>query len=152
AILSFEVLVRLSLGLLDSATHIGAQVRRELSDHDHPTTIASASFCVTVWPAFVLRDIAVLEREGTELAAYCTEKKVEQIRLLAGLLSAYARAMREPVESHIVTIRDALVALRKSGGNTGNSIILSNLAEAFLTAGDLAAAEAALSDGFAFVE
>jgi hypothetical protein len=152
AVLSFEVLVRLSLGLLDSAAHVGAQVRRELEGRDHPTTVASATFCVTVWPAFVLRDINALERDGSELAAYCTEKKVEQIRLLAVLLSAYARAMRDPIESNIVSIRDALVALRKSGGNTGNSIILSNLAEAFLTAGDLDAADAALSDGFAFVD
>src|SRR5882757_7679560 len=96
AIQSFEVLVRLSLGLLDSAARLGAQVRSELSSHGHATTIASATFCVTVWPQFALRDIAALERDSAELSAYCAEKKVEQIRLLAVLLGACAGAMREP--------------------------------------------------------
>ena len=38
--------------------------------------------------------------DSAELAAFCTEKKVEQIRLLASLHYAYARVMREPV--HLV--------------------------------------------------
>jgi predicted ATPase/class 3 adenylate cyclase len=152
AILSFEVLVRLSLGLLDSAARLSEQVRHELANHGHATTIASATFCVTVWPQFALRDIEALERDGAELAAYCAEKKVEQIRLLAMLLAACASAMRQPTESRINAIRRALIALRQSGGTTGNSIMLSNIAEALLLAGDLAGAEAALQDGFAFVE
>ena len=41
--------------------------------------------------------------------------------------------------------------MRKSGGNTGNSIMMSNLAEAVLAAGDPDGAEAALREGFAFV-
>ena len=40
----------------------------------------------------------------------------------------------------------------KSGGTTGNSIILSSLAQSLLLAGDLAAAEAAIADGLRFVE
>ena len=43
AILSFEVLVRLSLGLLDSAAQVSEQVRIELLSHGHATTIASAT-------------------------------------------------------------------------------------------------------------
>ena len=152
AILSFEVLTRLSLGLLDSAARVREQVRSELATHSHATTIASATFCVTVWPEFALRDVEALERDSTELGAYCAEKKVEQIRLLTGLLGACASAMRGPTESRIDSIRKALVALRRSGGNTGNSILLSNLAEAFLMAGDLTGAASALQDGFAFVE
>jgi class 3 adenylate cyclase/predicted ATPase len=152
ATLSFEVLALLSLGLLDSAARVREQVRSELATHGHATTIASATFCVTVWPEFALRDIEALERDGAELAAYCAEKKVEQIRLLAGLLSACASAMRGPTESRIDSIGKALLALRQSGGNTGNSILLSNMAEAFLMVGDLAAAASALQDGFAFVE
>jgi predicted ATPase len=144
--------VRLSLGLLDSAARVSAQVRGELLSHGHATTIASAIFCVTVWPQFALRDIEALERDSAELSTYCAEKKVEQIRLLAVLLGACASAMREPTEGRIDSIRKALVALRQSGGNTGNSILLSNIAEAFLIAGDVAGAEAALHDGFAFVE
>jgi predicted ATPase len=60
--------------------------------------------------------------------------------------------MREPAEENITTLRSALSALRKSGGNAGNSIIIANLAEALMMAGDLAAAEAALDDAFAFAE
>ncbi len=152
AVLSFQVLVRLSLGLLDSAARLSEQVRTELSNHGHATTIASATFCAMTWPELVLGDLEGLERDSTELTAYCAEKRVEQIRLLTSVHCAYARAMREPVDAHIDSIREALAALRKSGGNTGNSIMLSNLAEVSLRAGDVAGAEAALQDGFAFVE
>jgi predicted ATPase len=152
ATLSFEVLVRLSLGRLDSAARLSEQVLTEIENHGHAATIASARFCVVVWPQFALRDVERLERDGAELAAYCAEKRVEQIRLLAGLLGACAGAMREPTGTRIDAIRAALVALRQSGGNTGNSIMLSNIAEAFLIAGDLAGADDALQNGFAFVE
>ena len=154
AILCFEVLVRLSLGLLDSAAQISAQMRAELQGsrprhHDRHLR----HFARGTWPKAVLDDLEGLERDSAELVAYCAEKKVEQIRLLAGLHHAYARAMREPIESNIAFLRDALEAVRKSGSNAGNSMILiSNLAEALLVAGDLAGAEAALEDGFAFVE
>jgi len=152
AILCFEVLVRLSLGLLDSAAQVSEQVRIELVSHGHATTIASATFASQTWPELVLEDLDGLERDSAELAAYCAEKKVEQIRLLASYNHAYARAVREPVERNIAALRATLEALRRSGGNAGNSIIKCNLAEALLVAGDLEAAEAALQDGFAFVE
>ena len=152
AILSFEVLVRLSLGLLDSAAQLGEQVRIELLSHGHAMTVASATFCARTWPKFVLEDLDGLEHDSTELAAYCAEKRVEQIRLLATLFQAYARAMREPVERNIAAVRASLEALRRSGGNTGSSIIICNLAQALLKAGDLEGAKAALGDGFAFVE
>jgi predicted ATPase len=60
--------------------------------------------------------------------------------------------MREPVEANIVAMRQARIALGKSGGTTGNSIIMSSLAQCLLLAGDLGAAEAALNKGLAFVE
>jgi tetratricopeptide (TPR) repeat protein len=151
ALLSFEILVRLSLGLLDSAAELGEQVRVELLSHGHATTVASATFTSQTWPKLVLGDIESLERESAELAAYCTEKRVEQIRLLASYHHAYARAMREPVERNIAVFRATLEALRRSDGNAGNSIFKSNLAEALLTAGDPAGAEAVLQEGFAFV-
>ena len=150
--LSFEVLVRLSLGLLDSAAAISEQVRAEIAYHGHAATFASATFCAIAWPKLVLGDAEGLERDSTELASFCSEKKVEQIRLLAALLGAFARAMREPVEANIVAMRQARIALGKSGGTTGNSIIMSSLAQCLLLAGDLGAAEAALNKGFAFVE
>jgi predicted ATPase len=115
-------------------------------------TVASATFCTRTWPELVLEDLEGLERDSAELAAYCAEKRVEQIRLLASLHQAYARAMREPVARNIAAFRATLDALRRSGGNAGSSIIICNLAEALLAAGDLEGAEAALQDAFAFVE
>jgi class 3 adenylate cyclase/predicted ATPase len=150
--LSFEVLVRLSLGLLDSAAAISEQVRGEIAHHGHAATFAMGTFCAIAWPKLVLGDSEGLERDTAELAAYCTERKVEQIRLLAGLLCAFARAMREPAGENIVAMRKARIALSKSGGTTGNSIILSSLAQSLLRAGDLAAAEAAIGDGLRYVE
>ncbi len=152
AALSFEVLVRLSLGLLDSASDISEQVRAEIAHHGHATTFASGTFCAIAWPKLVLGDHEGLERDSAELASFCAERKVEQIRLLATLLGAFARAMRGPVEANIATMRQARIALTRSGGTTGNSIILSSLAQSLLHGGDLTAAEAALNDGFAFVE
>jgi len=151
AILSFEVLVRTSLGLLDSAARIRDQVLAEVSGHGHATTVASAKFCVRTWPQLALHELPELERDSAELAAFCTTKKVEQIRLLASVHHAYARAMHEPGPANIAALRQTLDALKRSGGNTGNSIMLSNLAETELAARDLDAAEAALEDGFAFV-
>src|SRR6185437_13749074 len=107
---------------------------------------------VLTWPELVRHELPELERDSERLAAFCTEKKVEQIRLLASLHHAYARAMREPVSANVETLRATLEALRRSGGTTGNSITLSNLAEALLVAGDLDGADAVLRDGFDFVE
>ena len=152
AILSFEVLVRLWLGLFDSAAQLSEQVRIELLSHGHATTVASATFCSRTWPAQVLGDLERLERDSAELVAYCTEKRVEQIRLLSSLHQAYARAMREPIETNLSSFRATVGALRKSGGNAGSSIIMGNLAESLLAAGDPAGAETALEEAYAFVE
>jgi predicted ATPase len=100
----------------------------------------------------VLADLDGLERHSAELVSYCEENKVEQIRLLGGLHRAYARAVREPNESNIAFIHKAVEAVRRSRSNAGNSILISNLAEALLVGGDLASAEAALKEAFAFVE
>jgi class 3 adenylate cyclase len=152
AILCFEGLVRLSLGLLDSAARISEQVRGDLSNHGHATTIASARFCATTWPELVLGDLEGLERDSTELVAYCVDKKVEQIRLLARFHRAFARAMRDPTADNIDTQRSALDAVRSAGGNVGNSLAISKLAEVSLKAGDWKSAETDLADGFGFVE
>ncbi len=152
AVLSFEVLVRSSRGLLDSAAKISEQVQVEISTHTHAATIASARFCAVTWPKAVLRDLTALEHGSAELLAYCTEKRVEQIRLLAALHYAYARAMREPGKDNLVALRAAFDRMRSAGGFTGSSMILSNMAEAALQAGDLKRAEADLAQGFAFVE
>lgn len=152
AVLCFEVLVRLSLGLLDSAAQISARVQAELEGHPHPPSVATVTFCGRTWPMAVLADLEGLERYSAELVAFCEESKVEQIRLLGGLHHAYARAVREPNESNIAFIHAAVGAVRRSGSNAGNSILISNLAEALMVGGDLASAEAALKEAFAFVE
>ena len=152
AILSFEGLVRLSLGLLDSAAQMSAQVMRELPNHSHAATIASATFCAKTWPELVLGDIDNLERDSAELAAYCAEKKVEQIRLLANFHHAYARAMRVPTAHNMAAQRAALQAVRSSGDIVGSSLNMCNLAEVCLKVGDWDRAESDLEDGFAFVE
>lgn len=152
AVLCFEVLVRLSLGLLDSAAELSQQVRTEVSGHRHATTVASAEFCAGTWPKAVLADFEALERDSAELAAYCTDNKVEQIRLLATFHHAYAHAMREPAGKNLAAPRAALSAVRSAGGFIGSSLLIFNLAEVSLAAGDLARAEADLKDGFVFVE
>ena len=55
-----------------------------------------------------MNDLEGLERDSAELVAYCADNKVEQIRLLAGLHHAYARAVREPIETNMAFIRDAI--------------------------------------------
>ncbi len=152
AVLCFEVLVRLSLGLLDSAAQLSEQVQTELEGHAHATTIASATFCARNWPKAVLGDLEALERDSITLDAYCAEKSVEQIRLLASFHHAYARALREPTKANIAAHRAAVDAVRSAGGLSGSSMILCNLAETSLMAGDLAGAEADLKNGFDFVE
>jgi class 3 adenylate cyclase len=152
AVLCFEVLVRLSLGLLDSAAELGQRVRTEASGHRHATTVASVEFCAGTWPKAMLADFGALERDSAELAAYCTDNKVEQIRLLATFHHAYARAMREPTGENVAAPRAALNAVRSAGGFIGSSLLIFNLAEVSLAAGDLARAEADLKDGFTFVE
>lgn len=118
----------------------------------HATTIATAKFCAQTWPKAVLGDFAALERGSAELVAYCTQKHVEQIRLLASMHCAYARAMREPLAENISAFRAAFDHMRSTGGFTGSSMILSHLAEVALEAGDLARADSDLAQGFAFVE
>src|SRR5579859_584496 len=152
ALLAFEVLVRLSLGLIDSAAEISEQVQAEIVSHTHATTIASAKFCAVTWPRAILGDLAALESGSSELVTYCTEKRAEQIRLLATMHCAYARAMRQPVAENLTGFRSAFDQMRSAGGFTGSSMILSHLAEAAMLAGELKQAAASLEQGFAFVE
>ena len=152
ALLAFEVLVRLSLGLIDSAAEISAQVQAEIVSHTHATTIASATFCAVTWPKAILGDLPALEAGSSELVIYCSEKRAEQIRLLATMHCAYARAMREPVADNLAGLHSAFDQMRSAGGFTGSSMILSHLAEAAMLAGELEQAAANLQQGFAFVE
>jgi hypothetical protein len=152
SILCFEVLVRLSLGLLDSAARLSEQIRTETLHHEHTATIATVNFCAGTWPQAVLGNLEALERDSIALSAYCAETKVAQIHRLADFHYAYACAMREPTERNIVAQRAALDAIHATGGFTGSSFMISNLAEVTLAAGDLKRAEKDLQEGLAFVE
>ena len=110
------------------------------------------TFWAIVWPEFLLGDLEACERHSAELIAYCADKKVEQFRLFGTIHHACARAMREPTEENIAAIRAAIDARRQSGARIVDSVYISQLAEALLMAGDVTGAEAALQEGFAFVE
>ena len=60
--------------------------------------------------------------------------------------------MREPTEENVAALRGAIAANNRSGGYFSNSIFKSYLAETLLMRGEMADAEAALRDAFAFVE
>ena len=108
--------MRLSLGLFDSAARLSQQIRADVRGHENTTTVASATFCAGTWPEAMLGDLDALERDSATLSAYCADRKVEQIRLLANFHHVYAHAMREPIERNIVALRAALEAVRSSGG------------------------------------
>jgi predicted ATPase len=77
---------------------------------------------------------------------------VEQFRLFGTIFHAGTRAAREPTEENIAAIYAATAARRQSGSRVGESQDISLVAEALLTAGDVAGAEAALQEGIALVE
>ena len=60
--------------------------------------------------------------------------------------------MREANEKHIAAVRAALDAVQLAGGLSGSSLLICNLAEVSLMAGDWKRAETDLQGGFAFVE
>jgi predicted ATPase len=127
-------------------------VRDELGGHRHAPTVASGTFFAVIYPEFLLGDFEACERHSAELVAYCVEKKVEQYRLLGAVCHTGARAMREPTRENTAAVRAAIDAKHRSGGRAVDSHFISSLAAAFLMAGDLAAAEAALREAFAIVE
>jgi len=136
----------LFLGLHDQAARVSDQVRAELLGHGHAPTVAFCTCMTAVFPELLLGDFEALERHSADLVAYCADKRVEQFRLLGALFHALARATREPTKENIAATRAAI----DSGlGLSGN---MSWLAEALATAGDVAGAEAALQEAFAFVE
>ena len=103
-------------------------------------------------PELMYGDFEAAERYAAEHVAFCVERKVEQFRLWGGNYQASARAMREPTEENVAALRGAIAANNRSGGYFSDSIFKSYLAEALLMRGEMADAEAALQDAFAFVE
>jgi predicted ATPase len=103
-------------------------------------------------PELLYGDFEAAERYAADHVAYCAERKVEQFRLWGGNYQASARAMREPTEENVAALRGAIAANNRSGGYFSDSIFKSYLAEALLMSGEIAGAESALQDAFAFVE
>ena len=141
-----------SLGHHDQAARVRDLVRTELPDHKLPGTIALYMQLALAWPELMYGDFEVAERYAAEHVAFCVERKVEQFRLWGGNYQASARAMREPTEENVAALRGAIAANNRSGGYFSDSIFKSYLAETLLMRGEMADAEAALHDAFAFVE
>jgi hypothetical protein len=136
----------------DQGARVSEQVRAELPSHRHANTVGTCTFHTVVWPEFLFGDLEASERHSAELVAYCAERKVEQIRLAGALCHACARAMRKPTVENVAAIRAAIDAYHRSGARIYDSVFISQLVEALLTAGDVTGAEAALQEGFIFVE
>jgi hypothetical protein len=151
ALLNWRRFALTILGLHSEGTRTAEQVRTEISGHGHDSTVANCMF-FAVWPEFLFGDLEVCNRHATELSAYCTEKRMEQNRLLGLAIQASIAATREPTAENIETLRAAIDSVRRSGSNAHYSVFISHLGVALLKAGDAAKAETALRDGFAFVE
>jgi tetratricopeptide (TPR) repeat protein len=147
-----KIWVLSTLGLHDQAARVREVVRAELPDHKLPGTIALYMQLALAWPELMYGDFEAAERYAAEHVAFCAERKVEQFRLWGGNYQASARAMREPTEENIAALRGAIAANNRSGGYFSDSIFKSYLAEALLMRREIAGAEAALQDAFAFVE
>ena len=147
-----KIWVLSSLGLHDQAAHVRELVRTELPDHKLPGTIALYMQLALAWPELMYGDLEAAERYAAEHVAFCAERKVEQFRLWGANYQASARAMREPTEENVAALRGAIAANNRSGGYFSDSIFKSYLAESLLMRGEMADAEAALQDAFAFVE
>jgi class 3 adenylate cyclase len=152
AVLCFKIWALMFLGLPDQAARISEQALAELPGHGHAQTVALCNFWATVFPESTFGDLEACERHSAELFAYCADKRVEQFRLFGAIFHSHARAMREPTAENVAAIRAAIDAERRSGARLMEPIFFENLAEASLMAGELAGAEAALQEGFAFVE
>jgi class 3 adenylate cyclase/tetratricopeptide (TPR) repeat protein len=152
AVLCYKIWALIILGLHDQAAHVSDQVGAELPSVSHAPTIALCNFFTSVWPEFVLGHFEACEGHSAELLTFSIDKKVELFRLLAGKFTACARAMCEPTQENIEASRAAIGAGRLSGTHLFDSVFLSQLGEALLTAGDVMGAKAIVQEAFAFVE
>jgi predicted ATPase len=105
-----------------------------------------------VWPKLATGNFEACERNGAELVAFSTEKKLESSRLLGAKFETCARAAREPTPENIAASRAAIDAEHRSGTRLFDSAVMSQLGVALLTSGDRTRAEETLRDALAFVE
>jgi class 3 adenylate cyclase len=151
AILSFKVLTLPALGLHDEAARTKEQLLAELGRHGHAPTVAMGTWAIVQLECYY-GDLEEGERASAELVAYCAKNRIEFWRLSGALYYAGARATREPSERNIAVLRAAFDDYHRSGAHACDSFFRSQLAEAMLMANDVAGAEAALQEDFAFVE
>jgi predicted ATPase len=104
------------------------------------------------WSELLNADFEACERHSAELVAFCADKKVEQWRLLAAICRALACAARRPTAENVAAVRAAMSAKNRIGIRMFDSVFLTYLAAALLSAGDVTTAEATLKEAFAFVE
>jgi class 3 adenylate cyclase len=152
AVLCYKQIALTCLGRLSLAARVREQVQSELSNHGHALTVAQGNYLTLVLPETVFGDFQASENHAAELIAFCTEKKLEQFSRLCRVFYAFARAAREVSKENVAELRAAIEAQHRSGGLVMNSAIMSFLVEALLAAGDVTGAEAALQEGFDFVE
>ncbi|HLW91303.1 MAG TPA: AAA family ATPase, partial [Roseiarcus sp.] len=152
AILCYKLWALTFLGRLDEAAKVGEQVQAELAEHTHAPTVAFCIFFTSVLPDLAFGDHEACERHSAELVAYCSEKKVEQFRLLGAVYQALARVAQRPDAAGIAAANAAVIASQRFGGRIGDSDFMSKLAEESLAIGDVAGAEAYMARCLAFVE
>jgi tetratricopeptide (TPR) repeat protein len=152
AVLSFKVPALMRLGRLNQASQISEQLRAQLASHTHAPTIAACTLQALVFPQFTIGNSEAFEWHCAELAAHGREKKLVLFSLIAANLRACARAIREPSEESLTALRSAIEASHRNGSHMSDAFYFSHLAEASIAAGDVAGAEAALREAFAYVE
>jgi class 3 adenylate cyclase/tetratricopeptide (TPR) repeat protein len=152
AVLCFKIFALWFLGLPDQSARVSEQVRAELASHGHGPTVATCTLFAVVWPEVMFGDPEAAEHYSAELVAYCADKNVEEVGLLGAVCYACARATREPTSENIATLRTAIEAYHRTGAHSTDALYISRLADALRMTGDVTGAEAALQEGFAFVE
>ena len=150
-VLSVKLLPLTLLGRHDQTARVQEQMRAEVSNHKHAATVAVCNYFAQ-WSELLNADFEACERHSAELVAFCADKKVEQWRLLAAICHALACAMRRPTAENVAAVRAAMTAKNRIGIRMFDSVFLTYLAAALLSAGDVTNAEATLKEAFAFVE
>ncbi|MBV8765352.1 MAG: AAA family ATPase [Hyphomicrobiales bacterium] len=152
AVSCWNIAVLCSSGALDRASKLIAQVQDERPNRRHAPTVAACIWFTSVFPNLMLRQLESCERHSAELVTYCTENKVDHWKQFGSVFLACARAVREPGKENVAALRAAIEAKHRSGASVGDSLYMSQLAEALLMMDDLSGAQAILEEGFGFVE
>jgi predicted ATPase len=141
-----------ALGAIGDAARVREEVRAELTGHNHAPTVATIGLLIDVISELYLGNFEACERFSADLATFCAEHKLEQIRIICIAYSACSRALREPTEENLTAQKTAIDVYRRFGVRVANDRFGAGLAEVLLERGDTMGAEAALKETFSFVE